>query len=207
MYPFERFSENAKHVLTLAQGEAEQAHHHWIGTEHLLLGLMEEQHGLAAVALTNMGIQIAEVRGAISSILQSSPQIGITQFLPTSRVKRVIEIAFEEARRDNMSQVETGHILIALLEEGEGVAAHVLEDRGVTVEKARGEIAGLRSGGKTEAVGGGPSPTRRHLALSDENGKPIGIDVLFPADYSREQQDRLMTRIVQAVGGKAPPPS
>ena len=101
MYPFERFTEKAKKVLTLAQDEAEKSHHSYIGTEHLLLGLLREGEGLAAKVLANLGVEIDKVRDTIDSVLGRNERIIVQQIIPTSRVKKVIEIAFEEAKRMN----------------------------------------------------------------------------------------------------------
>src|SRR5437763_578987 len=140
MYPFERFTERAKKVLTLAQEEAERSHHSYIGTEHLLLGLLREGEGLAAKVLNNLGVEINKVRATIESVLGRNERIIIQQIIPTSRVKKVIEISFEEARRMRNNYVGTEHLLLGLLIEGEGIAAHVLEDLGANLEKVRGEI-------------------------------------------------------------------
>ena len=140
LYPFERFTERAKKVLTLAQEEAERSHHSYIGTEHLLLGLLREGEGLAAKVLNNLGVEINKVRSTIESVLGRNERIIIQQIIPTSRVKKVIEISFEEARRMGNNYVGTEHLLLGLLIEGEGIAAHVLEDLGANLEKVRGEI-------------------------------------------------------------------
>ncbi|MGH7918834.1 MAG: ATP-dependent Clp protease ATP-binding subunit [Candidatus Dormibacteraceae bacterium] len=143
MYPFERFTERAKKVLTLAQEEAERSHHSYIGTEHLLLGLLREGDGLAAKVLGNLGVEIGKVRQTIESVLGRNERIVIQQIIPTSRVKKVIEISFEEARRMGHNYVGTEHLLLGLLIEGEGIAAHVLEDLGANLEKVRNEIERL----------------------------------------------------------------
>jgi flavin reductase (DIM6/NTAB) family NADH-FMN oxidoreductase RutF len=140
MYPFERFTERAKKVLTLAQEEAERSHHSYIGTEHLLLGLLREGEGLAAKVLNNLGVEIGKVRETIESVLGRDERILIQQIIPTSRVKKVIEISFEEARRMGHNFVGTEHLLLGLILEGEGIAAHVLEDLGATLDKVRSEI-------------------------------------------------------------------
>ena len=140
MYPFERFTEKAKKVLTLAQDEAEKSHHSYIGTEHLLLGLLREGDGLAAKVLANLGVEIEKVRTTIESVLGRNERIIVQQIIPTSRVKKVIEIAFEEAKRMNNTYVGTEHLLLGLLIEGEGIAAHVLEDLGANLEKVRTEL-------------------------------------------------------------------
>jgi ATP-dependent Clp protease ATP-binding subunit ClpC len=144
LYPFERFTERAKKVLTLAQEEAERSHHSYIGTEHLLLGLLREGEGLAAKVLNNLGVEIGKVRQTIESVLGRNERIIIQQIIPTSRVKKVIEISFEEARRMGHPYVGTEHLLLGLLIEGEGIAAHVLEDLGATLEKVRAEIERLQ---------------------------------------------------------------
>ncbi|MGA9774506.1 MAG: ATP-dependent Clp protease ATP-binding subunit [Candidatus Dormiibacterota bacterium] len=143
MYPFERFTEKAKKVLTLAQDEAEKSHHSYIGTEHLLLGLLREGDGLAAKVLANLGVEIDKVRSTIESVLGRNERVIVQQIIPTSRVKKVIEIAFEEAKRMNNTYVGTEHLLLGLLIEGEGIAAHVLEDLGANLEKVRGEMEGI----------------------------------------------------------------
>jgi ATP-dependent Clp protease ATP-binding subunit ClpA len=143
MYPFERFTERAKKVLTLAQEEAQRSHHSYIGTEHLLLGLLREGDGLAAKVLDNLGVEIGSVRQAIESVLGRNELIKVHQIIPTSRVKKVIEISFEEARRMGHNYVGTEHLLLALLIEGEGIAGHVLNDLGVTLDSARREIERL----------------------------------------------------------------
>jgi ATP-dependent Clp protease ATP-binding subunit ClpA len=156
LYPFERFTERAKKVLTLAQEEAERSHHSYIGTEHLLLGLLREGEGLAAKVLNNLGVEIGKVRQTIESVLGRNERIIIQQIIPTSRVKKVIEISFEEARRMGHNYVGTEHLLLGLLIEGEGIAAHVLEDLGATIEKVRAEIERLLV--STGAEEQGPAP-------------------------------------------------
>ncbi|MHB1574947.1 MAG: Clp protease N-terminal domain-containing protein [Candidatus Dormibacteria bacterium] len=156
MYPFDRFTEGSKQVWRLAQEEAERAHHSYIGTEHLLLGLLREGDGLAAKVLGNLGVEIDKVRTTIESALGRNERIIVQQIIPTSRVKKVIEIAFAEAKRGNDAQVGTEHLLLGLLIEGEGMAAHVLEDLGVSLETVRGQIAILK--GREPAAGSMEEP-------------------------------------------------
>jgi ClpA/ClpB-like protein len=132
LYPFERFTESAKKVLTLAQEEAERSHHSYIGTEHLLLGLLRQPDTTAGEVLRDLAIEVDTVRATIQSVLGREDRILIQQTIPTSRVKKVIEIAFGEAGRRGQQFVEPGHILAALVIEGEGIAAHVLADLGAT---------------------------------------------------------------------------
>jgi len=135
VYPFERFTEQAKRVLTLAKEEAERAHHSYIGTEHLLSGILRNRDGSGYRAVEDLGIGIDEVRRAIESVLGRNERIMIRQIIPTSRVKKVIEISFDEARRMGSNFVDGGHLLIGLVVEGEGIAAHVLADLGATRQK------------------------------------------------------------------------
>jgi ATP-dependent Clp protease ATP-binding subunit ClpA len=157
MYPFEQFTERARAALTLAQQEAEAAHHSYIGTEHLLLGLLREEGGLARHVLNALGVELEPARAAIAKAL-GEPRIIVQQVVPTSRVKQVIEISFEEARRMGHSFVGTEHLLLGILIEGHGVAAKVLQDMGVTVDGARMEIVRLVSEGGSEPAGQPPTP-------------------------------------------------
>ena len=137
---FEKFSERARRVLSLAQEEALRFNHNYIGTEHILLGLVRETEGVAARVLSNLGIELSKVRSAVEFIIGrgekpvSGENIGLTP-----RAKRVIELAVDEARRMSHHYIGTEHLLIGLMREGEGVAAGVLESLGVTLDKARAE--------------------------------------------------------------------
>src|SRR5579872_2481630 len=144
MYPFERFTEDAKRVLTLAQQEAERSRHSYIGTEHLLLALLR-QPGVAQNVLSSMGVQEAEVRKAVALVLGRDERILIQQIIPTSRVKRVIEISFEQARLMGSNFVDTGHLLLGLVLEGEGIAARVLEDLGAAADRVVPLVASAQS--------------------------------------------------------------
>jgi ATP-dependent Clp protease ATP-binding subunit ClpA len=144
VYPFERFTEPTKRVLTLAQEEAERAHHSYIGTEHILLGLLRERDAVASVALDRINVDIADVRRNIDTILGTHEGTVIQQIIPTSRVKTTIEISFTEARRMGDDFVGTEHLLLGLLIEGEGIGAHVLNDLGANLENVRAEIDVVR---------------------------------------------------------------
>jgi ATP-dependent Clp protease ATP-binding subunit ClpA len=163
VYPFERFTERAKKVLTLAQEEAERSRHSYIGTEHLLLGLLREHDGLAARVLANLGVDIDAVRQVIESVLGRNERIIIQQIIPTSRVKKVIELSFEESRRMGHDYVGTEHILLGLMMEGEGIAAHVLHDLGATLDKVRAELDRLEATGIEER----PEPPARPYQVGE----------------------------------------
>jgi len=172
LYPFERFTERAKKVLTLAQEEAERSHHSYIGTEHLLLGLLREGEGLAAKVLNNLGVEITKVRQTIESVLGRNERIIIQQIIPTSRVKKVIEISFEEARRMGHNYVGTEHLLLGLLIEGEGIAAHVLEDLGASLDKVRAEIERLLNDSTVEEAEPAPKKPSK-TPLLDQFGRDL----------------------------------
>ena len=140
MYPFERFTDAAKHVLSTAQKEAEAAGHSYIGTEHLLLGLIGVQEGAAARALESLGVKLESARAAIAAVLGGHERILLSQITPTARVKRVIELAFDEAQRIGSAHVGTAQLLLGMIAEGEGVAAPVLRDLGVDHERAAGAL-------------------------------------------------------------------
>ena len=159
MYPFERFTEGAKKVLTLAQEEAERSHHSYIGTEHLLLGLLLQPDTTAAEVLRELSIDIDAVRATIATVIGRYERIIIQQIIPTSRVKTVIEIAFEEAGRRGQHFVEPGHILAALVIEGEGIAAHVLADMGATQDRV------LEALDRKWGVEAGPPRKRSKVAI------------------------------------------
>ena len=136
---FEKFSERARRVLTLAQNEAQRFNHNYIGTEHILLGLVGETEGVVARVLKNLGIDLEKVRAAVEFIIGRGEKPVTGEIGLTPRAKKVIELAVDEARRANHSYIGTEHLLAGLLREGEGVASGVLESLGVTLEKVRTE--------------------------------------------------------------------
>ena len=137
---FEKFSERARRVLTLAQEEAQNFNHSYIGTEHILLGLVREEEGVAAKVLINLGVGLSKVRSAVEFIIGRSEKPNVSEIGLTPRAKRVIELAIDEARHLGHNYIGTEHLLLGLLREGEGVAASVLDSLGVTIERVRAEI-------------------------------------------------------------------
>lgn len=136
---FEKFTERARKVLSLSQEEAQSFNHDYIGTEHILLGLVREGEGVAAKVLTSLGVELDKLRSAVEYIIGRgekgvSGEIGLTP-----RAKRVIELAVDEARRLNHNYIGTEHLLLGLLREEEGVASGVLESMGISLDKVRAE--------------------------------------------------------------------
>ncbi len=188
-------------MLVFAEQEAQMGRQSYIGTEHVLLGLMRDNSGLAGAALRALGLRLEEVRQTVGRLRESEPDLSVKQMIPTSAVKEVIERAFHQAQSEKSSRVDTGHLLIGLLQEDPGIGVRVLREHGLSVERVGLEITRLRSGGMIEAEGVELSQTLRltHLDLVDEKGNPILVDIMFPPDYSLEQVDRVTERIKGAV--------
>ena len=136
---FDKFTERARRVLTLAQEEAQRFNHNYIGTEHLLLGLVREGEGVAAKVLANLGVELNKVRSAVEFIIGRGDRAVLGEIGLTPRAKKVIELAVDEARRLNHHYIGTEHLLLGLVREGEGIAAGVLESLGVNLERVRAE--------------------------------------------------------------------
>jgi ATP-dependent Clp protease ATP-binding subunit ClpC len=142
---FEKFSERARRVLTTAQEEARNHNHGYIGTEHILLALAREEGGVAAKVLVNLGAGLSKVRSAVEFIIGRGEKPGTGETGLTPRAKKVIELAIDEARHMGHNYIGTEHFLLGLLRDGEGVAASVLDSFGITMEKARTEVAHILS--------------------------------------------------------------
>jgi ATP-dependent Clp protease ATP-binding subunit ClpC len=196
MYPFERFTNEAKGVLTLAQEEAQRSDLSYIGTEHLVIGLIR-QEGLGGRALLSLGQNVDGLRKAVQEGLGKSEAPAVQQIIPTSRVKTVIEMSFDEARRQASPHVGTDHLLLAILLEGEGLAASVLASKGVTVEKVRTEVDRLQAAGVREQVSRTGWVRRRHeqFNVADAEGRPIGVDLALPPEYSDDECQAVIDRI------------
>ncbi len=172
---FEKFSERARRVLSLAQEEAQRFNHNYIGTEHILLGLVRETEGVAARVLSSLGVDLTKVRSAVEFIIGRGEKPAQGEIGLTPRAKKVVELAVDEARRMNHTYIGTEHLLIGLLREGEGVAAGVLESLGVSLEKVRGETHRILSH-STPASGQGARTGTRTPTLDQ-----LGVDLTVAA--------------------------
>ncbi len=143
MYPFERFTDHAKELLTVAQREAEQSGHSYIGTEHMLLACFGNAEFFAAKILDRFGVEQGTVRAAIEEAIGIKKAELRKHIIPTSRVKKVIEMAFQISGELGDEFVGTHHLLLALSAEGEGIAAHVLKDLGATRDRIQSEVGPL----------------------------------------------------------------
>ena len=136
---FEKFTDRARRVLSLAQEEAQRFNHNYIGTEHILLGLIQETDGVAARVILNLDVELHKVRSAVEFIIGRAERSTPGETNLTRRAKIVIELAVDEARRLNHDYIGTEHLLIGLMREGGGVAVGVLESFGIDLEKIRNE--------------------------------------------------------------------
>jgi len=145
MGEFDRFTERARRVLALAQEEAQRFNHNYIGTEHILIGLVREGEGIGARVLAEMGVDLARVRDTVEFIIGRGDRINLGESSPTltPRAKKVLEFAVDEARRLGHHYVGTEHLLLGLVREREGIAAGVLERLGVNLDKVRSETIRL----------------------------------------------------------------
>jgi ATP-dependent Clp protease ATP-binding subunit ClpC len=157
---FDKFTERARKVLSLAQDEAQRLNHNYVGTEHLLLGLVREGDSTAAKVLRNLGVKLNYVRGAVQFIIGRGDRIVLGDIGLTPSSKKVIELAVDEARRLNHQYIGTEHLLLGLVREGEGIAADVLESLGVTLEKVRFQTLQVlnQSGSSSSSAEGGTAP-------------------------------------------------
>jgi ATP-dependent Clp protease ATP-binding subunit ClpC len=170
---FDKFTERARKVLALAQEEARRFNHNYIGTEHILLGLVREEEGMAAKILSNLGIGLNKVRAAVEFIIGRGEGSTQNEVGLTPRAKRVIELAVDEARLLGHQYIGTEHILLGLLREGEGVAAGVLESLGVSVDRVHSELSRTHSQGASHSAN---RPTTKTPTLDQ-----LGIDLTAAA--------------------------
>ena len=196
---FEKFSERARRVLSLAQEEAQRFNHNYIGTEHILLGLVRETDGVAAKVLTSLGVELTKVRSAVEFIIGRGERATPGEIGLTPRAKKVIELAVDEARRLSHNYIGTEHLLIGLLREGEGVPAGVLESLGVNLDKVRGETSRILSQSASQSQGSGSGRKSTGTPTLDQ----LGIDLTAAAragkldpTVGREQEIQRVTQIL-----------
>jgi ATP-dependent Clp protease ATP-binding subunit ClpC len=170
---FDKFTERARRVLTLAQEEAHRFNHNYIGTEHILLGLVREGDGVAAKVLANLGVELNKVRSAVEFIIGRGDRTVLGEIGLTPRAKKVIELAVDEARRLTHSYIGTEHLLLGLVREGEGIAAGVLESLGVNLERVRAETTRILSQSQPQATAAGGARQATRTPTVDQ----LGIDL------------------------------
>src|SRR5881398_2496884 len=173
---FERFTDRARRVVVLAQEEARMLNHNYIGTEHILLGLIHEGKGVAAKALESLGISLDAVRQQVEEIIGQGQQAPSGHIPFTPRAKKVLELSLREALQLGHNYIGTEHILLGLIREGEGVAAQVLVKLGADLSRVRQQVIQLLSGyqgpqGGKEAAGASTGSTSASSGQSESSGQ------------------------------------
>jgi ATP-dependent Clp protease ATP-binding subunit ClpC len=193
---FEKFSERARRVLTLAQEEAQHFNHTYIGTEHILLGLLREDEGVGAKVLANLGVGLNKARSAVEFIIGRGEKPSTGEIGLTPRAKRIIELAIDEARHLGHNYIGTEHLLLGLLREGGGVASDVLDSFGVTLERARAETSKVLGEGVARAR---PARTTSRTPALDQ----LGIDLTAAATAGKLDpvigRNKEIERVVQIL--------
>ncbi len=157
---FDRFTERARKVIILAKEEAKRFNHDYIGTEHILLGLIKEGESVAAAVLQNLGLSLDTIRLEVEKLVQFGPSTVVSGDIPfTPKAKKVIELAMDEARRLGHNYIGTEHLLLGLIKEGEGVASHVLMNVGLDLNKVRAEVIKLLGSTTPSGEPGAPPPS------------------------------------------------
>jgi ATP-dependent Clp protease ATP-binding subunit ClpC len=171
---FDRFTKRARRVLTLAQEEAQRLNHNYIGTEHLLLGLVREENGVAVRVLRDLGVDPRQVRERVERTVGRGQRTMYGKLSLTPRTKRVIELAVDEARRLGHHYIGTEHLLLGLVREGEGVAVDVLKGLGVSLDKVRSQTARVMMETALQPAGGAPGGERqKQTPLVDQLGTDL----------------------------------
>ena len=203
---FERFTDRARKVMALANQEAQRFNHEYIGTEHILLGLVKEGSGVGANVLKNLDVDLRRVRLEVEKLVKSGPDMVTMGKLPqTPRAKKVIEYAIEEARNLNHNYVGTEHLLLGLLREHEGVAAQVLINLGLKLEEVREEVLNLLGAGvEPEETTGGPNPEKPGESAPGP-GNPKGAKSKTPAldSFGRDLTELAKEGSLDPVIGRA----
>jgi ATP-dependent Clp protease ATP-binding subunit ClpA len=180
---FERFTERARQSVVLAQDEARALKHNYIGTEHLLLGLLREEDGLAARVLESLDITVEEVRAQVARIVGQGDEVPVGQIPFTPRAKKVLELALREALSLGHNYIGTEHILLGLVRENEGVATRILLEFDADAEKVRDEVLRMLSG-----------PGRRSYVRPIEPASPLPFG---PGAWRYRVEERPDGRVTQ----------
>src|SRR4249919_151270 len=200
---FERFTDRARRVVVLAQEEARMLNHNYIGTEHILLGLIHEGEGVAAKALESLGISLEAVRQQVEEIIGQGQQAPSGHIPFTPRAKKVLELSLREALQLGHSYIGTEHILLGLIREGEGVAAQVLQKLGADLNRVRQQVIQLLSGfqgkeqaGTQAATSGAPADAPSSSLVLDQFGRNLTQDAreskLDPVIGREQEIERVM---------------
>ncbi|HKW21587.1 MAG TPA: Clp protease N-terminal domain-containing protein [Ktedonobacterales bacterium] len=201
---FEKFTERARLVLRLAQEEAQKLNHNYIGTEHLLLGLIDEGEGQAVKMLQALDIRPNKVRKSVMHIIGRGDRIVLGEVGLTPRAKKVMELAVDEARRLNHHYIGTEHLLLGLVREGEGIAAGVLESLGVNLDRARRvlvePVGRETSSGTPPPTSSPPSPKNNVVTCRLDDAAVDALDALVEAGIRSTRSDAAAWLISAGIG-------
>ena len=203
---FERFTDRARKVMALANQEAQRFNHEYIGTEHILLGLVKEGSGVGANVLKNLSVDLRKVRLEVEKLVKSGPDMVTMGKLPqTPRAKKVIEFAIEEARTLNHNYVGTEHLLLGLLREHEGVAAQVLMNLGLKLDEVREEVLDLLGAGVEPEEGETEPGSEGKPSGGESAGRPSGGKSKTPAldSFGRDLTELAREGSLDPVIGRA----
>ncbi len=186
---FDKFTEEARTVLRLAQEEAQRFNHNYIGTEHLLLGVVAQADSTAVRILKSLDMKPAQVRIQVELIISRGDRTVLGEIGLTPRAMKVMELAVDEARRLNHQTIDTEHLLLGLVREGEGIAGRVLESLGVTLERVRRAITEVSYVRRTEAAGE-PASTKNNVVTCRIGDRDLdAIDALIEAGIRTTRSD------------------
>ena len=215
---FGKFTERARKVLRLAQDEAQRMRHNYIGTEHLLLGLVREREGVAGVVLTRLGVDLEGVRQSVEQTVGQGDRDVTGEVGMTPRAKKVMELAVDEARRFNHHYIGTEHLLLGLLREGEGIAAGVLESLGLRLEQVRmailkelhergapPEVASEAVAAESQSLGPTPAGPKNNVVTCrlDDNAL-AALDALVEAGIRSTRSDAAAWLIAAGIEAHRP---
>jgi ATP-dependent Clp protease ATP-binding subunit ClpA len=204
---FERFTDRARRVIVLAQEEARMLNHDYIGTEHILLGLIHEAEGVAYATLESLGVSLQNARAEVEEVIGQGQRAASGHIPFTPRAKKVLELALREALDLGHNYIGTEHILLGLIREGEGVGAQVLTKLGATLDQVREQVIALLDGRTIapEEIGGVYLPTPQ-MALTPRAGAVLALS----EDFARKTGQRriqpahlLMGMVAFAAGDQA----
>jgi hypothetical protein len=201
VFVFERFTDRARRVVVLAQEEARLLDHNYIGTEHILLGLIHEGQGVAAQALESLGVSLARTRAHVEEIIGHGSEAPAGHVPFTPRAKKVLEMSLREALQLGHNYIGTEHLLLGLIREGEGVAAQVLVTEGVELSRARQAVIQLLAGYPQTPPGTGPGAgSTTGFAAAGSRNPAFGVDVPERRCPFCLRSEERVTRLVRGRG-------
>ena len=205
---FERFTDRARRVVVLAQEESQRFSHNYIGSEHLLLGLLAEQEGVAARALQSLNVTLTAAREQVEEIIGPGQQTPHGHIPFTLRAKKILELLLREALTLGSQVINTEHLLLGLIDEGDGVGAQILQQRGATAQAVREAVARLINAEPEAAEVTGPGSEPRAVSVTRRVG--IRVDALTEIKDLLASIDRRLSAIERHLGidaGREEPPA